>query len=170
MLPVYERKFIMIKVFIAECASLSGKDLMFDTQIAAGFDKSAVISEAESYFNHLTASEKSDLCVSVGVYNYSGTADEFDDDLVDYAAGYEEICVIGRPSKSAAEVPPYDTWELVGWYRKNGIDYSVWFDGSNAMYSWDGVQDELYQYVEDIEEARQQLKDDSSLYTFVKVL
>ena len=159
----------MTKAFIAECASLSGKDLMFDVQIASGFDQSAVIAESENYYNHLTASEKSDLYVLICAYNYNGDPDDFDEDFVDYSSG-EEVGTVGKPSKSAAEVPPYDTWQLVGWYRQNGRDYSVWFDNSSTMYSWDGVQYALYQYVEDIEEARQQLKDDSSLYTSVKVL
>lgn len=35
----------MTKAFIAECASPSGKDLMFDVQIASGFDQSDVIAE-----------------------------------------------------------------------------------------------------------------------------
>ncbi len=84
----------MKKVFAAECHSVSGKDLFFDTTIAIGFDKEEVIQKAEAQYRYWTKKEKAERSVVVCAYDYLGDEDEFDKDLVDYESGYEEVFTV----------------------------------------------------------------------------
>ena len=83
----------MKKIYWAEMESISGKtEFCCDLCVAVGFNLESVTAEAESYYRHLTKSERADLRIRIDEMEYDGDEDaDIDDDLILWEAGAYNI-------------------------------------------------------------------------------
>lgn len=96
----------MKKVYIAEWASKSGRDLPFDLLETAGFDREKTIDDARCAYAHTTKSEQQDRFLTVFEYDYDESVESthnmnrfgIDEDAVLFDAGGTSVAEFGTSS------------------------------------------------------------------------
>ena len=89
----------MTKIYVAEWVSKTGKNIPFDIFECAGFDSDEVVSAARDAYSTLSQQRKSDLCIRVLAYCYTGpaspVASHFDASKIMFDAGGDFVAEFG---------------------------------------------------------------------------